>query len=603
MRNIIFTKKSIIRIMMLAAICLLAVMLPCPVRADSPEPERPAVILTGSGIGVNERAYTTDELKMIAADDESTEKTADNTYLYSAINTWDTKSLYLCEGVLLTTVLRKAGVTDTAGTMIRVIAPDKYTTTFDPSKAEPNLNPTTAAVACTTASLDTDRYYFPYFAREENPGEDGMKVPVIISWARAGDKGVLDIPAREEISLFGKDKIMLVTGQLTPADVNNPSWNGDTTQFVIVVGEMQTETALTFTDADSGKSTLYTRADLLKKPRLTYTFAEQKVRGVSLGELLSSYGDQTLVEFTDHEGVRYEQVFTKEELENGGYILLYEQTDDSGVYNGLYSEDGRPLLALYSDSARQVIVSDVSCINVCADIEELREAQSRKLDTYVNIEDYKAAQQEEIRSIIAQAKEQIANEQNILKIREIASDAMRKLAAVKTADQMDATDISRASVSLAKTTYVYTGKNCKPAVTVKLDRLTLKSGQDYTVTYTACKAIGMAKVTIKGSGAYWGSIARTYTIKPGKVTVKKVVPAKQKLTVNYTSLGGGVSYQVRLRRGSGSWKTYGNAKKLSRVFNKLKSGKKYSVRVRAYKKVDGKTYCGNWSAIITVKVK
>ena len=36
---------------------------------------------------------------------------------------------------------------------------------------------------------------------------------------------------------------------------------------------------------------------------------------------------------------------------------------------------------------------------------------------------------------------------------------------------------------------------------------------------------------------------------------------------------------------------------------KLKSGKKYSFRVRAYKKVGGKTYYGAWSKTKSVKVK
>lgn len=47
-----------------------------------------------------------------------------------------------------------------------------------------------------------------------------------------------------------------------------------------------------------------------------------------------------------------------------------------------------------------------------------------------------------------------------------------------------ATKISKCKVTLSKTSYNYTGKACKPKVTVKYKKKTLKSGKDYTVTYS-----------------------------------------------------------------------------------------------------------------------
>ncbi|MGI6736537.1 MAG: fibronectin type III domain-containing protein [Anaerovoracaceae bacterium] len=46
-----------------------------------------------------------------------------------------------------------------------------------------------------------------------------------------------------------------------------------------------------------------------------------------------------------------------------------------------------------------------------------------------------------------------------------------------------------------------------------------------------------------------------------------------------------------------SWKT------TSGTFTKLKKGKKYYVRVRAYKKASGKTIYGSWSSKKTVKIR
>lgn len=47
---------------------------------------------------------------------------------------------------------------------------------------------------------------------------------------------------------------------------------------------------------------------------------------------------------------------------------------------------------------------------------------------------------------------------------------------------------------------VWTGKALKPAVTVKDGNVTLKKDRDYTVSYSANKGIGTAKVTVTGKG-------------------------------------------------------------------------------------------------------
>ncbi|MDE6982323.1 MAG: fibronectin type III domain-containing protein, partial [Lachnospiraceae bacterium] len=49
--------------------------------------------------------------------------------------------------------------------------------------------------------------------------------------------------------------------------------------------------------------------------------------------------------------------------------------------------------------------------------------------------------------------------------------------------------------------------------------------------------------------------------------------------------------------------TVKKAKTTSAKISKLKSGKKYYVRMRAYKTIEGKKYAGSWSKVLTVKVK
>ncbi|MBR0380967.1 MAG: CHAP domain-containing protein [Eubacterium sp.] len=61
---------------------------------------------------------------------------------------------------------------------------------------------------------------------------------------------------------------------------------------------------------------------------------------------------------------------------------------------------------------------------------------------------------------------------------------------------------------------VYNGKSRKPGVTVKLGKLTLKQGTDYTVTYKNNTNAGTATVTVTGKGNYMGSKTATFTIAP-----------------------------------------------------------------------------------------
>ena len=74
-------------------------------------------------------------------------------------------------------------------------------------------------------------------------------------------------------------------------------------------------------------------------------------------------------------------------------------------------------------------------------------------------------------------------------------------------------NISSATVTLSKSTYVYDGKAKKPSVTVKLGGKTLKNGTDYTVSYSNNVKAGTATVKITGKGDYTGSVTKNFNIK------------------------------------------------------------------------------------------
>lgn len=71
---------------------------------------------------------------------------------------------------------------------------------------------------------------------------------------------------------------------------------------------------------------------------------------------------------------------------------------------------------------------------------------------------------------------------------------------------------SKLKVSLPAKSYAYTGRAVKPVPTVKLGGVRLKRNVDYTVAYKANRAVGTAKVTIRGKGSVSGTKAVTFKI-------------------------------------------------------------------------------------------
>ncbi len=104
-------------------------------------------------------------------------------------------------------------------------------------------------------------------------------------------------------------------------------------------------------------------------------------------------------------------------------------------------------------------------------------------------------------------------------------------------------DISKATVTLAKTSYTYDGKAKKPSVTVKLAGKTLVLNTDYTVSYSNNTSVGTAKVTVTGKGNYTGEKTVNFTItKSGqnssitcKKTLYKVTYGAKAFKINATS--------------------------------------------------------------------
>ena len=77
------------------------------------------------------------------------------------------------------------------------------------------------------------------------------------------------------------------------------------------------------------------------------------------------------------------------------------------------------------------------------------------------------------------------------------------------------------------------------------------------------------------------------------------------MTVTYKKTAGASGYQIAYSTNQKSGYKYVNLnnKTAKKTISKLASGKRYYVKVRAYRTIKGKRYYGNYSVIKTVKVK
>ncbi len=167
------------------------------------------------------------------------------------------------------------------------------------------------------------------------------------------------------------------------------------------------------------------------------------------------------------------------------------------------------------------------------------------------------------------------------------------------------------TIKLSATTYTYNNKTKTPSVTVKDSKgNTLKKDVDYTVTYPKKrKSIGKYTVTVTFKGNYSGTKKLTFEIVPAKVTLSKLTAGSKNLTATWKNVSGVTGYEVvystskKFTKKTTKTVTIKKAKSKKTTIKKLKKGKKYYVKVRAYKTVSGKKIYGAYSSVKNVKVK
>lgn len=172
----------------------------------------------------------------------------------------------------------------------------------------------------------------------------------------------------------------------------------------------------------------------------------------------------------------------------------------------------------------------------------------------------------------------------------------------------DVIPLNADNVLLSTEKVTYSGKPQTPAVTVKDKQGKTVAGSDYTVQYTNHTNVGQASVTVTFKGNYSGTVTKTFDIVPNGTKISKITAKKKGFTVKWKKQAVQTSgYEIQYST-SGKFKgakTAGNikAKKTSKTVSRLKPKKKYFVRIRTYKTVNGKKYYSDWSAKKSVKTK
>ena len=155
--------------------------------------------------------------------------------------------------------------------------------------------------------------------------------------------------------------------------------------------------------------------------------------------------------------------------------------------------------------------------------------------------------------------------------------------------------------------FVYNGKVQEPDFYLLINGYYV-SPDHYTVTHPQGKNVGKhtVKITLNNSG-YVSSFS--YTIKPKGTAISKVTAKKKAATVKWKKQAKQIDgYQIqyalnsKFTKGKKLIKIKGT-KKVSTVIKKLKSKKKYYIRIRTYKKAGGVMYYSSWSKAKKVKVK
>ena len=390
-----------------------------------------------------------------------------------------------------------------------------------------------------------------------------------------------------ELSADNADKISLVYTDIRDvSDIGDVDGDGESLHNTFTVTDIY-DNELDITDKVNKADQTLIDIKLARVKPAQYT-----------GEVLTPevvYRGETLTEGKDYtwDFMYVEEGTPRPELkETGEYELLLKGIGD---YTG------------YSADIFYIVLEEDLAETLLEQAQDEYDAAMRQLNEAITEADFAAAR---TRLLNAKAALEEAAEELELTRKAMSQDKQRELEdeidALKDKveelnnelDEAKIVDISSYKATIKKKTYTYTGNYIYPKPTV--------SGlaeSECDIYYIDNKKVGTAAVEIKGKGRYYkGKIRIPFKIVPKKAAISKVKAGKRKLNVKAkvkVSKTGGAKYEVRYRaKGSSKWKKVTGSKQTITI-RKLKKGKRYQVKIRAFRKVGKKTYYGAWSKVKT----
>lgn len=177
-------------------------------------------------------------------------------------------------------------------------------------------------------------------------------------------------------------------------------------------------------------------------------------------------------------------------------------------------------------------------------------------------------------------------------------------------EQSDIRSINTANISLSKTTWVYDGQSKLPSVIVGFGSEMLEQWKDYTVTYQDNQKVGTACVTISGIGKYTGKVTKKFKIVPKGTSLSRMIAKSRGFTIRWKKqVKSTDGYQIQYSKSKKFAKKSTVAKAVKKpsktklYVKKCGAKKKYYIRIRTYKGVQGKKYYSGWSKVKAVTTK
>ena len=172
------------------------------------------------------------------------------------------------------------------------------------------------------------------------------------------------------------------------------------------------------------------------------------------------------------------------------------------------------------------------------------------------------------------------------------------------------TYIASPEVTLSSYALAYNGKNRVPAVAVTINGQPVDASAYYLAVPATAKSVGTYEIyfEFKEESGYSGSVCLEYKVVPRATQIKSIVSGSRSFKINVKKVkkpATGYEVQYSLKKDFSKKKSVWlkGVSKTSKKIGGLKSKKKYYVRVRTYKTVDGTKYYSDWSKVKTVKTK